>query len=95
MDGPFDPGDTYDEVGPDGRIHLGPPETGGDYFEDPQGNRRYFDDGDGEVTLPPPTYGPPPPAGKAPSGGIGARTKNPQKQPEGLTVRRIGARSPT
>lgn len=71
MDGPFDPGDTYDEVGPDGRIHLGPPETGGDYFEDPQGNRRYFDDGDGELTLPPPTYGPPPPAGKAPSGGIG------------------------
>ena len=71
MDGPFEPGDTYDQYDSDGsHTHVGPD---GMYYEDPDGSRHYPDDGDGAVDIPPLKYGPPDgdAPGKAPSGGIG------------------------
>lgn len=70
-DGPFDPGDTYDQYDSDGsHIHIGPDGT---FYEDPDGTRHHPDDGDGAVDIPPLKYGPPEgdAPGKAPSGGIG------------------------
>lgn len=71
MDGPFAPGDTYDECPGDGsHIHIGPDGT---FYEDPDGSRHCPDDGDGAVDIPPLKYGPPDGSapGKGPSGGIG------------------------
>ncbi len=70
-DGPFGPGDTYDQYdSDDSHIHIGPDDI---YFEDPDGTRHYPDDGDGAVDIPPLKYGPPDDGapGKGPSGGIG------------------------
>lgn len=71
VDGPFAPGDTYDQYDKDGsHTHIGPDGT---YSEDPDGTRHYPDDGDGSVDIPAPKYGPPDGGapGKGPSGGIG------------------------
>lgn len=69
-DGPMGPGDTFDSYDSDGtHIHLGPD---GDYLEDPDGTRHYWDeDGNEDLAIPPPVTLPPPPPGKAPSGGVG------------------------
>ena len=87
MDGPFAPGDTYDEYSSDGgHTHIGPD---GIYSKDADGTMHIADDGDGAVDIPPLTYGPADPPGKKPSGGVG-EPHYLTEDGESLTTQRLG-----